>query len=148
MLARLRSFFDQQLAAAPRPEAQRLQLAAAALLLETCRVDHETAAIEIATVASAIRQVFSLSEDRTRELLQLADEQLSQQTSYYGLTSLIKEHYDYDMRVKLIELMWNVALADGRLDVYEEHLIRKIAGLLYIRREDIVAAKERARQTT
>lgn len=147
MLARIRSFFDQQLAPSPKPEAQRLQLAAAALLLETSRADHDVAAIEVTAIANAIKSAFSLSEAQTTELLQLAEAQVAHQTSYFGLTSLIKEHYDYEMRVQLIELMWFVALADGRLDVYEEHLIRKIAGLLYVRREDIVAAKQRARRS-
>ena len=81
-----------------------------------------------------------LEEARTA----LAEAEASDMTSYYEFSSLIKNGFDYDERVKVIEMLWEVAHADGRIDTYEEHMIRKIAGLLYVKREDVVSSKHSA----
>ena len=50
--------------------------------------------------------------------------------------------------MRIIENMWVVAMADGHLDAHEEHLMRKIADLLYVGHADYVGAKQRAREIT
>ena len=148
MIASIKKFFEQHLA----PEgstgrghsARQLQLATAALLVEMTRVDHEVQAQELDTVTDAIRASFGLSYEETAELMALAEQEADQMTSYFAFTSLINKAYSQEEKVKLIELMWQVALSDGRLDKYEEHLIRKVANLIYVPRQEIVAAKHRA----
>ena len=54
--------------------------------------------------------------------------------------------YSYPQRVALIEAMWRIALADNRLDRYEEHLIRKVAELLYVSHRDFIGAKLHVQQ--
>jgi len=41
--------------------------------------------------------------------------------------------------------MWEVAYADGRIDRYEEHLIRKISELLHLSHKDFITGKQIAR---
>jgi uncharacterized tellurite resistance protein B-like protein len=48
----------------------------------------------------------------------------------------------------LIELLWQVVYSDGRADSYEEHLVRKVAGLIYVPHEVFIAAKLRAREAS
>ena len=52
--------------------------------------------------------------------------------SLQHVTRLLNEHFDEEMKIRVIEMMWQVVYADGVKDHYEEHLIRKIADLLYV----------------
>jgi len=148
MIKKLHQFFERQLLPTethPGHHSQaQLRLATAALLLEMTRVDHDIQESELDTVARALQATFSLTSEETDELLRLADNELKEMTSYFPFTSLINKHYSPQEKVKIVELMWQVAFTDDKLDKYEEHLIRKIANLLYVPREEIVAAKHRA----
>ena len=53
------------------------------------------------------------------------------------------EKMEYEERVHLIEMLWDVAYADGVLDPNEDTLIRKVAGLIYVSDHDRGAARRR-----
>ena len=124
----------------------QLQLATAALLVEMTRVDQNVQTEELESICLAVQSAFHLTSAEAQALLDLAHAEADQMTSYFPITRLVKDGFDYDEKVKLIEMMWQVALSDKKLDKYEEHLIRKIANLIYVKREDIIAAKHRAQQ--
>lgn len=149
MLSTIREFFDRHLSAsaesAPGDHAHRLQVATGALLIELARADFDVADEEVGAIADALRERFGLNADETDELVRLAEEQARGAHDYYQFTSLINEGFDPEDKVRLIELMWQVAYTDGRIDKYEDHLIRKIAGLLHVSHTDFIAAKHRAR---
>ena len=147
MLKAIQDFFNNQLAASGSDHhhnVDQLHLATAALLIEITRVDHQRDDAEIATVCRSLKRAFSISDNTLQQLLELAESEASDMTSYYEFCSLIKNGFDYDERVKVVEMLWEVAHADGRIDKYEEHMIRKIAGLLYVKREHIVSSKHSA----
>ena len=48
--------------------------------------------------------------------------------------------------MKVIEHLWEIAFADSRLDKYEEHMVRKIAGLIYVEHKDFINAKLRVKK--
>ena len=43
-----------------------------------------------------------------------------------------------------MELLWHVALADGEIDKYEDHLVRKVADLIYVPHLSFIRAKHNA----
>ena len=92
--------------------------------------------------------MFGLDLDQLETLLALADQEVRQSSGYYQFTSLINKGCNVEQKVRIIENMWVVAMADGHLDAHEEHLMRKIADLLYVGHADYVAAKRRAREIT
>lgn len=145
----IKQFFDQWLTpASPQQEVgeHTLQLATAALLIEISRVDYEVKDAERQAVTAAIRSAFQLSSEETDELIRLAEEEARQATSYYGFTSLINKNFTPGQKVQVIEHMWQVAFADGELDKYEDHLIRKVADLLYVPHSAFIAAKHRVQE--
>ena len=150
MIASIAEFFKQFI----EPETGRgdadkaLQVATAALLLEMMRMDNRFADEERAAVVESLRQLFSLAPDQLETLLALADQEVRQASGYYQFTSLINKGCNAGQKVRIIENMWVVAMADGHLDAHEEHLMRKIADLLYVGRADYIAAKQRAREVT
>ncbi|HEX5514998.1 MAG TPA: TerB family tellurite resistance protein [Gammaproteobacteria bacterium] len=146
MLAAIRRFFEDRLSAtslSQQSSEQRLQLATAALLLEVARADQAIHKLELTTVEQAIARTFQLSADAMADLVRLAEEEVRQSTSDYAFTSLVNKGFELADKVRLIELLWEVAYADGELDKYEEHLIRRIAELIYVPHQEFIAAKLR-----
>lgn len=121
------------------------QLAAAALLFEVSRSDHDIDEVEKNRIDGIIRSRFDLSSDEVKTLMDLAEQEAHDASSLYGFTSLINEQWSMDQRVHLAELMWHVAFADGRLDDHEVHLMRKIQKLLHIPHKRFIGAKLGAR---
>jgi uncharacterized tellurite resistance protein B-like protein len=149
MLAQIRTFFEQHLnldGGTSRDPDEALRLAAAALLLEMTRMDHKVLPEERAAVAKAVQEHFGLDEQHAEELLTCAEAERAQSTDYYQFTSLINQSYSAEDKARLIELLWRVAYADASLDKYEEHMVRKVADLLYVPHSAFIAAKHRARK--
>ncbi len=150
MIEAIARFFHQQLApdasASSATDERRLLLATAALLVETMRIDAVLDERERERVLAALRQHGGLSEVEAIELLALADEQSRQANDYFQFTSLVNRHYDAPQKVRVIEMMWQVAYADGEISAHERHLMRRIADLLHIAHGDYVAAQRRARE--
>jgi uncharacterized tellurite resistance protein B-like protein len=115
-----------------------------ALLLEMTQMDGEVQHEEREAVDKAVRTCFDLTEREAAELLELAEEERSVSTDYYQFTSLINDAYGPEEKVKLVEVLWRIAYANEELHKYEEHLVRKVADLLYVPHSAFIAAKHRA----
>lgn len=122
------------------PEHRR-QLAAAALLIETARADFTQDGVEEASMATMLKTGLGLSVEEVEELLRLANEEVDAATSLYQFTRTVNDHFTPAQKTRLIADMWRVAYADGDLDKYEEHLIRRVADLIYVAHEDYIRAK-------
>lgn len=149
MLNAIRQFFDNRLnqpGSASSPDGHRLRLATAALLIEMMRMDDDIKEEEREAVLIALQAKFDLSKAETTELVRLAEEEARTATDYFQFTSLINQGYDAAQKERVIEHLWEVAYADGGLDRHEEHLMRKIADLLYIPYKTYIGAKLRARE--
>ncbi|WP_313952996.1 TerB family tellurite resistance protein [Accumulibacter sp.] len=152
MIASIKEFFNQfiepgtQQAAADGEHA--LQVATAALLVEMMRMDTRIDDEERRAIDSALGQQFGLDAEQLETLVALAEQEAREASGYYQFTSLINKACDAAQKIRIIENLWRVALADGHLDAHESHLMRKIANLLHIGHADYVAAKQRARQAT
>ena len=134
MLNRIKRFFDQHLEAKTEPASleHRLHLAACALLLEVARMDEHVGDAELETIARACQRLLGLADDEVQDVVELAREEAKEATSLYQFTNLIHEHYTEDQKFALLRLMWEVALADNQVQALEEHMIRRVADLLYI----------------
>lgn len=149
MLKAILDFFNQNLSAGDTAaqNRHRLDVATAALLIEVARMDTQVSDKERDQVLSSIGKRFHLTDDEATRLMDLAQAQASQATDYYQFTSLINQHFSQEEKYRIIEQLWEVAYADGRLDMYEEHYIRKIADLLYVPHAQYIATKLKVRDT-
>ena len=149
MLKHIKTFFDQYLVPGSitdgAPPDHVLRLAIGALLLEMTHMDGEVSPEERDAVETAVLEHFELSEDEANELLELAEEERSESTDYYQFTTLINSNYTLEQKVSLVERLWRIAYANETLHKYEEHLVRKIADLLYVPHSAFIAAKLSAR---
>lgn len=149
MIDSIRIFFNQMIAPGSQPANARpehaLQLATAALLLETMRMDNTIAEQERQAIATALQKQFGLDAGEIGTLVTLAAEEARQASGYHQFTSLINKSFAIEQKIRIVEYMWAVAFADGHLHAQEQHLIRKIADLLYVPHAQYIAAKQRAR---
>ena len=56
-------------------------------------------------------------------------------------------HFTPEQKVSVVEMLWQVAYAEGRLDPYEEALVRKIADLIYVPHREFIQAKHRIQES-
>jgi uncharacterized tellurite resistance protein B-like protein len=126
----------------------RLHLATAALLLELANVDQQMDDKEQQVLMRILETKLQLDKEPLQNLWELAHAEQREATSIFQFTSLINTEYSHAERVQLLQYMWEVAFADGRVDRYEEHLIRKVADLLYLTHGDFIRTKLAARPAT
>jgi uncharacterized tellurite resistance protein B-like protein len=144
MLSSITAFFERCLKtdkASPEVTTDRLHLACAALLLELGTADNQLDADEQSTLMQILQTRFGLAPAALDELWRLALAERQEATDLYQFTRLINDHYGHPEKCTLLQHLWEVAYADGRIDRYEEHLIRKIAELLYLSHGDFIRAK-------
>jgi len=150
MLRTLKDLFDALRpppgGAAPADDEHALQLAAAVLLVEVLRADAEIGEGERRAVVAALKAKFALTDDEVGRLLELAEQAARDANDYFRFTSRINEGFDTARKVRMIELMWRVAYADGRLSAHEQHVMWRIADLLHVPHGAYVHAKMRARE--
>ena len=141
MIGAFKKLFEVPATESEAERAHRLQLAAAALLVETARADFSEDEIEEAALRRLLCETLDLSLQEVDQLVRQAGEQLDEATSLYDFTRVINDHYSAAQKLELISSMWRVAYADGRLDKYEEYLIRQVAELTYVPHSDYIRAK-------
>ena len=147
MLEAIRDFFERNLVAPTPTDNGRhtIEVATAALLVEVMRMDSEISVAEREAGLRAVRAKFGLNEQEAQTLIELGEAQARQATDYYQFTSLINKKFTREQRIRIVELLWEVAYADATLNPHEDHLIRKLADLLYVDHSDYILAKQKAR---
>ncbi len=148
MLKTILDFFDRNIGQAPGPagDEHRLQLATAALLVEVVRGDGGVDATEREALHGAIAARFALAPQEAAALVELAEHEARQANDTYQFTSLINRSFSPQQKLRVVELMWQVAYADATLSAHEQHVLRKVAELLHVPHGDYIAAKMRAKE--
>lgn len=147
MLDKIGSFLSSLMTTAEtdRRDGHTLQLATAVLLVEVMQADANISAEEVAAVTAILREKFSLTDGEVGALIALGKRTAQDANDFHQFTSLLNRELDLAEKVRVIEYMWQVAYADRHISAHENHLMRKIADLLYIPHGDYVAAKARAK---
>jgi len=144
MLSAIKNFFEQNILSEEDSDLDhQLKLATAALLIEMMLQDDQVHDNEIETVKNALRERFDLTDDECHTLFELAEEEAEDAVDYHQFTSLIARKFTQTQKIKVIELLWSVAYADSHLDSLEEHMVRKIADLIYVSHKDFIKTKHK-----
>ena len=150
MLRTLRELFDTLL---PPPgstvgvtadDEHRLRLATAVLLVEVMRADGHFGAAEQAAVRAALVEKFEIAADESARLVELATSTAKEATDLFGFTTRLNERFTDAQKLRMVELMWAVAYADGHLADHERHLMWRVADLLHVPQGAYVLARQRA----
>ena len=144
MLREIKSFiFGSEIEDTVRPNAKEpVAAAAAALLIEMAVMDGAFDTNERETVVRLISERFDLNSLDVAELVTEAEAAVSSSVELFSFTRILRDDFDHMDRIKMIEMLWEVAYADGILHDFEANLIRRATGLLHVSdRESGVARK-------
>ena len=114
------------------------------LMIEAANTDGEVTQEELNKISHSLINVFKEDPKVVELSLTKAFENKDNSTSLYYYTSKLNKSYTYEQKIQLIEVLWEVILADNEVHDFETNLIRRLAGLLYISDVECGNAKIRA----
>ena len=144
LLKKLKDLLGSESTATGEVEDRALELACAALMFEVARADFSVETTEQDAVTSLLTAQFNLSADEVFTITEAAIEQADAATCLFEFTRTLNELASAEQKRNLLAMMWRVAMADNEISRYEEHVIRKVADLLYVPHSDFIAAKQSA----
>jgi uncharacterized tellurite resistance protein B-like protein len=122
-----------------------IEVAAAALLLESANADDHVHMFEHATIAQGLASHFGLDAAGVEDVLARAEEARREAIDLHGFSAVLVRRHDERQRLALAEVVWRVILADGQVTADESILARRLGNLLDLRPEDVAVAVRRAR---
>jgi uncharacterized tellurite resistance protein B-like protein len=121
-----------------------IRMATAVLMIDVARSDHVFDESEYERVLQLVEAHFRLSPEDAAQLVDSAGEKAEKLVSAYDFTKILHEHLSHEEKARIVELLWLIAYADGRLDKYEDSLVLKISDLLHVSRGRVMRLKHDA----
>ena len=136
MFDKLKTFFDNKTNISEvnfEPE----KVATVALLISTAKYDGAFDEVERDEIMTLIKNYFSLSSGDSNKLFKAAEIIEDEANDLQQFTRTLNLILNDEEKLKIIELIWKIVMADGIIDSYEENLVRRLSGLLYLQDKDI-----------
>jgi uncharacterized tellurite resistance protein B-like protein len=124
-----------------------IQLATAALLVKLSQADSEVFIEEEEAIHKALQAHFSLRRHETEALVAAAEKSVNQAIDLYSYTKRLNEALAPEEKEEVVELLWRVVYADGIKDAEEEHMVRKIADLLYVSHDGFIRTRQKVEKS-
>lgn len=140
LVARLRVFWTEPDAVSPT---EKRHLALAALLAEMMRADYRLEEVERQAAERLLRSHLGLDEAATDQLLRAGEASADEATSLFEHTRVLDQSLTEAQKFEVLDMLWQIAYADGRLEGHEDQLIHRIADLLHVRHNDLMRLKAR-----
>ena len=137
----LLSNFSKQEESIAEEKISSLDKACSALLIEVAYADKIFEESEIISLKESLKETYNIEEQIIDELISDAKKTVDESTSLYEYTRVVNDEFDYSDKLELLSRIWKLAFADGNLDKYEDHLIRKISDLIHISHSDFIKIK-------
>lgn len=144
MIDTIKRFFDKRTTISQDPNVTSdhdIRIATCAILLEMANIDDEFSASEKEDIISILKKNYNLSEENATELVKATEEELKSSIDLWRFTNLINQNYTLEEKIEIIETVWKVAYADGKLDKHEDYLVHKLANLLRLTHKQLIDAK-------
>lgn len=145
MIKKLLSLISTKEASSNTNSEGSIKLAAVSLLIQVAKADHELTQQEESQLIQLVETNFE-NADSNKNLIELAKANSEASTSLYEFTSIINENYSELEKFNLITMMWQIAFSDQVIHAYEEHLIRRVADLIYLPHVKFIEAKHNAQE--
>ena len=123
------------------------ELAYASLLIEVINSDNKFDDRERDKLLEILSSKLDIPKEELDNFTELAQKKSEDSTSLYEFTREINDQYEYEEKVSLITDLWGIAYSDGKLDKYEDYVIRKIADLIYVSHTDFIKSKLKVKNT-
>jgi uncharacterized tellurite resistance protein B-like protein len=142
MLNKIKSLFKKEkISALPVKEDYDVNLTCASLIIEVALADKDFDITEINLLKIILKDSYSISPEKIDNLVESAESTVKNNTSLYSYTREINDSLNYEQKIALLDGLWKISYADGTLDKFEEHLVRKISDLIHISHGDFITSK-------
>ena len=102
----------------------------ACLMIHAAKIDENYTDKEKTIIKNTLIKLDNNNEDINKVILE-AEKKESDSNHIQDFTKNIKA-MDKENKIEIIKNIWSIILSDGNSDIYEENLMRRLAGLLYI----------------
>ena len=119
-----------------------LELTAAVLAYEIARSDGEISNDELSVLMQEVEKISAKVGKDKLEILNLVEEHSKNSVSFHEFIEDINKNYSKDKKISLLKFMWKTAYADGKLDVDEERLVRRVADLIKVKDIEVLKLKD------
>ncbi|RZO95119.1 MAG: TerB family tellurite resistance protein [Gammaproteobacteria bacterium] len=135
------SNFSKQEEGKEEDKISSLDKACSALLIEVAYADKVFDESEIISLKESLKETYKLDDEIIDELILDAKKTVDESTSLYEYTRVVNDEFTYSDKLELLSRIWKLAFADGNLDKYEDHIIRKISDLIHVSHSDFIKIK-------
>jgi len=122
---------------------EELRIATASLLYRAGNIDGNISEIELGRLTRILKTHFDLNQAELDNLIEAARKEESASIDLYGFTKIITGQLDQEGRISVIELIWEVVLADDVIDEFEANLVWRVAELIGVSTRDRVRLKQK-----
>tara|TARA_B100000886_G_scaffold179324_1_gene122914 strand:- start:1118 stop:1549 length:432 start_codon:yes stop_codon:yes gene_type:complete len=122
-----------------------IELTAAVLAYEIARSDGEISDDELSLLMYEIEKISQKVGKDATEILNIVETYSKDSVSFHDFIEDINKNYSKDEKISLLDFMWKIAYADGKLDVDEERLVRRVADLIKIKDIEVLKLKSNAK---
>ena len=124
------------------------ELTAAVLAYEIARSDGEISEDELSVLKEEIGKISMKVGKEQSEILEIVEIYSKDSVSFHEFIEDINDNFSQDQKLSLLKFMWKTAYADGRLDVDEERLVRRVADLINIKDIEVLKLKDSTKTNT
>tara|TARA_Y100000590_G_scaffold109929_1_gene125326 strand:- start:388 stop:831 length:444 start_codon:yes stop_codon:yes gene_type:complete len=142
MFDKLKSIFDKKIEE-ENEQFDTVQIAISTLMIQTAVYDGVFDEQEKSEILELIKKYFNFNEDQKLSLFKIAMKVNDDTNDMQQFTRVLNDNLSEEEKLNIIEMLWKVIISDGRIDDYENALIRKISGLLYISDKDVGQIKKK-----
>ena len=123
-----------------------IQKSICSLMIEVAYADDQLDESEFKAMANSLSKL-DIEDEEIQEIVDATLAKSKESISFYEHTRILNDQLDYDQKKEVLNSVWAIAFADGEMDKHEEHLIRRIADLLYLNHKDFINAKLNQKET-
>jgi uncharacterized tellurite resistance protein B-like protein len=127
-------------------QARKALVATTALLLEIAHIDGSFTEDERGRIVFILTRDYGLEASEAEAIMEAARTEVKGSIDLWQFTRVINSHFSNGEKEKIIEMVWKVIFADGKLDRYEDYLVHTLAELLRLDHSHLIEAKLRARR--
>jgi uncharacterized tellurite resistance protein B-like protein len=117
-----------------------IQKSICSLMIEVAYADNQLDESELKAMANSLSKL-DIQQEEIREIVDETLAKSKESISFYEHTRILNDQLDYDQKKDVLNSVWSIAFADGQMNKHEEHLIRRIADLLYLNHKDFINSK-------
>jgi len=118
-----------------------LETSVTTLLIHAAKLDENYSQDEKITINKCLVELGFGEKDEVEKLIDRCEILEKESNQILHLTQEIKK-LKYADRLKIIEVLVQVVYADGKMDEFEDNLIRRVCGLVYVENADVGPIKE------